>query len=90
MEKARKAKRKSKKKKALWETFVEKGANYSYTGKPEPLLITDKLVSGFEIFAEEVNRMREPVVKEAVVEELVLSEEPEKVILAAEQKKAVD
>ena len=73
MEKTRKAKRKSKKKKALWETFMEKGANYPYTGKPESLLIADKLVPGFEIFAEEMNGIREPVVEEVVVEELVLS-----------------
>ena len=63
---------------------MQEGANYPYTGKPEPLLIADKLISGFEIFTEEVNGIREPVVEEAVVEELVLSEEPEEVIPAAE------
>ena len=82
--KVRRAKRKSKKKKALWETFVEEGANYPYTGKPEPLLIADKLVPRFEIFTEEVNGIRETVVEEAVVEELVLSEEPEEVFPIAE------
>ena len=66
------------------------GANYPYTGKPEPLLIADKLIPGFEIFAEKVNGIREPIVKEAVVEEPVLSEEPEEVIPAVEQKKAND
>ena len=70
--------------------FVEEGANYPYTDKPEPLLIANKLVSGFEIFTEEVNGIREPVVKEVVVEELVMSEELEEVIPAAEQKKADD
>ena len=90
MGKERRARRKSKKKKALWETFVEEGANYPYTGKPESLLIADKLVPEFEIFTEEVNEIRESVVEEAVVEELMLSEEPEEVIPAAEQKKADD
>ena len=69
---------------------MEEGANYPYTDKPEPLLIADKLISGFEIFAKEVNGIREPVVEEAVVEELVLSEEPKEVIPAVEQKKADD
>ena len=69
---------------------MEEGANYPYIDKPEPLLITNKLVSGFEIFTEEVNGIREPVVKEVVVEELVMSEELEEVIPAAEQKKADD
>ena len=82
--KARRARRKSNRKKTLWETFVEEGTNYPYTGKPEPLLIADKLVPWFEIFAEEVNGIREPIVKEEVVEELVLSEEPKEVIPAAE------
>ena len=68
--KAGKAKRKSKKKKAMWKTFMEEGANYPYTDKPEPLLIADKLVPGFEIFAKKVNGIREPVVEEALVEEL--------------------
>ena len=63
---------------------MEEGANYPYTGKPEPLLIADKLIPGFEIFNEEVNGIREPVVKEVVVEEIVLSEEPEEVIPAVE------
>ena len=58
---------------------MEEGANYPYTGKPEPLLIADKLILGFEIFAEEMNGVREPIVKEPVVEELVLNEELEEV-----------
>ena len=63
---------------------MEEGANYPYTGKSEPLLITDKFISTFEIFAEELNGIREPIVEEAVVEELVLSEELEEVISAVE------
>ena len=63
---------------------MEEGTNYPYTGKHELLLIADKLVPRFEIFSEEVNGIREPVVKEAAVEELVLSEEPEEVIPAVE------
>ena len=69
---------------------MEESANYPYTGKSEPLLIADKLVPGFEIFIDEVNGIRKPVVKEVVLEELVLSEEPKEVIPAAEQKKADD
>ena len=63
---------------------MEESTNYPYISKPEPLLVADKLVPGFEIFTEEVNGIREPVVKETVVEELVLSEEPEEIIPAAE------
>ena len=69
---------------------MEEGTNYPYTGKPEPLLIANKIVLRFEIFVEEVNGIREPVVKEAIVEELVLDEEPKKVITTTEQKKAGD
>ena len=54
------------------------------------MLIADKLVPGFEIFTEEMGGVREPVVKEAVVEELVLNEEPEEVIPAPKQKEADD
>ena len=63
---------------------MREGTNYPYAGKPEPLMIADKLVPGFEIFAEEMSEIREPTVKEAVVEELVLSEEPEEVVPAPE------
>ena len=69
---------------------MKEGANYPYTGKPEPLMIADKLVPGFEIFAEEMNEVRGPIAKEAVIEELVLSEEPEEVIRALERKEADD
>ena len=69
---------------------MEEGTNYPYTGKPEPVMIADKLVSGFEIFTEEMNEIREPVAKEAVIEELMLSEEPEEVIPAPERKEADD
>ena len=69
---------------------MEEGTNYPYTDKPDPLLIADKLIPEFEIFAEEVNGIREPIVKEAVVEELVPSEEPEEAIPAVKQKKADD
>ena len=61
----------AKKKKALWETFVEEGADSPYTGNPELLMIAKKLVLRFEIFAEEVNRTKEPIIEEPVVEELV-------------------
>ena len=81
---SRKARRRSNKQKTLWKTFVKEGTNYPYAGKPEPLMIADKLVPGFEIFAEEMSEIREPIVKEAVIEELVLSEEPEEVIPAPE------
>ena len=86
----RRARRQSSRKKTLWETFMEEGTNYPYAGKPKPLMIADKLVPGFEIFIEEMNEIREPVVKEAVIEELVLSEEPEEVIPAPERKEADD
>ena len=69
---------------------MEKGTNYPYSGKPEPLLIADKLIPEFEIFAEEMDGVREPVVKETVVEELVLNEEPEEVKPAPKQKEADD
>ena len=69
---------------------MKDGANYPYTGKLEPLLIADKLIPGFEIFAKEVNGIRETIIKEAVVEELVLNKEPEEVIPTEEQKKADD
>ena len=69
---------------------MKEGFNYPYAGKLEPLLIADKLVPGFEIFAEEMNEIRRPAVREAVIEELVLSEEPEEVIPASEQKEADD
>ena len=42
---------------------MEEGANYPYTIKPEPLLIADKIVPGFEIFTEELNGIGEPVIK---------------------------
>ena len=51
-------------------------------------MIADKLVPGFEIFAEEMNGVRGPIAKEAVIEELVLSEELEEVIPMPEQKEA--
>ena len=59
------------KKKILWHTFIEEGASYPYTGKPEPLMITKKLVLNFEIFAEEVNGIKKLMVEEPMVEELV-------------------
>ena len=79
---SRRARRRSNRHKTLWETFVEEGTNYPYAGKPEPLMIADKLVPSFEIFAEEMNEVRGPIAKEAVIEELVLSEELEEVIPA--------
>ena len=51
-------------------------------------MIADKLVLGFEIFAEEMNKVRGPISKKAMIEELVLSEELEEVIPAPEQKEA--
>ena len=50
----RRARRRSNRQKSLWETFVKEGTNYPYAGKPEPLMIADKLVPSFEIFAEEM------------------------------------
>ena len=67
---------------------MEEDTNSLYDGKPEPLMIADKLVPGFEIFAEEMGEISRPVVKEAVMEELVLSEEPEGVVPAPKQKEA--
>ena len=64
--------------------FMEEGTNNPYTRKPEPLLIANKLIPRFEIFADEVNGIGEPVVEEVVVEELVLSEKPEEVIPTVE------
>ena len=87
---SRKARRRSNKQKTLWETFVKEGTNYPYTGKPEPVMIADKLVPGFEIFAEEMIEIKGSIVKEAVIEELVLSEEPGEAIPAPEQKEADD
>lgn len=53
-------------------------------------MIDDKLVPRDEVLVEEVNGIREPIVIEAVVEELGPDEEPEEVITTAEQKKADD
>ena len=64
---SRKARRRSNKQKTLWETFVREGTNYPYAGKPEPLMIADKLVPGFEIFAKEMSEIKEPTIKEAVI-----------------------
>ena len=86
----RRADRKANRKKSLWETFVEEGANYPYAGQPEPLLIADKLIPGFEIFAAEMNGVNQSVVKEEIVEELVLNEGPEEAIPTEEQKDADD
>ena len=69
---------------------MEEGANCPYAGKPEPLMIADKLVPSFEIFAGEIGEISGPAVKEAVIEELVLSEEPEEVIPVPEWKEADD
>ena len=69
---------------------MKEGTNYPYAGKPEPLMIADKLVPGFEIFAEEMNGVRGPIAKEAVIEELVLSKEPEEVTPTPERKEADD
>ena len=66
---------------------MKEGTNYLYAGKPEPLMIADKLVPGFEIFAKEMNEIRGPVVKEAVIEELVLSEELGRSFLHQSRKK---
>ena len=63
------------KKKMLWQTFIKNGANYPYTGKPKPLMIVEKLVPGFKIFAEEVNGIKELIIEEPMVEELVQAEE---------------
>ena len=60
----------------LWQTFVEEGANYPYTGKPEPLMIAKKLVPGFKIFAKEVNGIKKLIIEKPAVEELVQAEEP--------------
>ena len=78
--KLRRSKAKAKKK-TLRQTFVEEGANYPYTGKPEQLMIAEKLVPGFEIFDEEVNGTKEPIIEEHVVEELVQVEEPKRTFL---------
>ena len=69
---------------------MKEGTNYPYAGKPEPLMRADKLVPGFEIFAEEMSEIREPIVKKAVIEELVLSKEPEEVTPTPERTKADD
>ena len=83
------SKAKARKKKALWDTFVEKGANYPYHDNPEPLMIAEKLVPGFEIFVE-VNETKEPIVEEPVVEELVHAEEPKEDIPIVELKNTVN
>ena len=84
VKKVKGAERKVEKKKSLWETFVEEGTNYPYTGKPEPLMIADMLIPRFEIFAAEMNRVSQPIVKREIVEELVLNEGPEEAIPTAE------
>ena len=51
---------------------MEEGIGYQYKGTPEPLMLARKLVPKFEIFANYVNRVKEAVIKEAIVEELAL------------------
>ena len=72
-QKTGKSKTKVRKKKALWDTFMEEDANYSYHDNFEPLIIVDRLVLEFEIFAEYMNRIKESTVNEPIVEELVLT-----------------
>ena len=50
---------------------MEEGANSPYSGQPEPLMIIEKLVPIFEIFAEEVNGIKKDVVEEPIMEELI-------------------
>ena len=89
-QKIEKSKVKGKKKKALWDTFVEEGANYPYTDNPKPLMIADKLVLGFEIFVEQVKEIKEPTVEKPIVEELVHTPELEEDIPVVKLKDAAD
>ena len=89
-QKIKKSKAKGKKKKAMWGTFIEEGANYPYTGNPEPLMIAEKLVPDFEIFVEQVKEIKEPTIEKPIVEELIQTPKPKEDIPAVEQKVTVD
>ena len=89
-QKTGKSKIKVGKKKALWDIFVEEGANYPYHDNPKPLMIADKLVSEFEIFIKYLNSIKESTIEEPIVEELVLTPEPEVDMPAVEQKDTGD
>ena len=69
---------------------MEEGTNYLYTGNPEPLMVADKLVPKFKIFAKHLNRIEESTVKKPMAEEFVLTLELEMDIPAMEQKDASD
>ena len=49
-------------------------------------MIAEKLVPGFEIFAEEVNGIREVIVKDPIVEELIQASEPKNDVPMVEQR----
>lgn len=88
-QKSKKSKGKAKKQ-TLWETFVAEGTNYPYNSKPEPVMISDKLVQGFEIFTGEMSGTKEIVAEEPVIEELVQFSKPEEDTSATKTIKADD
>ena len=78
------------KKESLWETFVNEGTRYPYEGALNPLMIVKKLVPGFDIFIEHLNGIKEVVIEEPIVEELVLTPESGEDIPAMKLKDIAD
>ena len=69
---------------------MEEGTNCPYKGNSEPLMIAEKLVSRFEIFTEHVDGIKESIIEEPILEELIQALELERNIPAVELKDTVD
>ena len=61
-----------------------------YANTTETLMIIDRLVSSFKIFAEQVNGIKESTIEEPLVEELVMTLKHEEDVPAAELKATDD